>query len=134
MAIGDKFLTTHSFNCASDMSASSVQYSFVRLVASGVALCTAETDIPVGVLQNSPVLGEAAVVAIAGISKLRVGAANVAVGNRVGTSATARALALTAGTSTGFYVAGQVVDVDATANAGAIVTAAINCASLARNA
>lgn len=133
MAIGDKFLVTHTFNCASDMSASSVQYSFVKLVATGVALCTAETDVPAGVLQNSPALGEAAVVAISGITKLKVGASNVAVGNRVGTSATARALALTAGTSTGFYVAGQVLDIDATANAGAIVTAAV-CSAISRNA
>ena len=133
MAIGDKFLVTHTFNCASDMSASSVQYSFVKLVASGVALCTAETDLPVGVLQNSPVLGEAAVVALSGITKLKVGAANLAVGNRVGTANTGRAVSLVAGTSTGFYVVGQVIDVDATANANGIVTAAL-CASPARNA
>ena len=133
MAIGDKFLVTHSFNCASDMSASSVQYSFVKLVATGVALCTAETDVPVGVLQNNPVIGEAAVVALSGITKLKVGASNLALGNRVGTSATARALPLVAGTSTGFYAVGQVIEVDATANAGAVVTAAL-CASPARNA
>ncbi len=134
MAIGDKFLATHTFNCASDMSASSVQYSFVKLVASGVSLCVAETDVPVGVLQNSPGLGEAAVVAVSGITKLKAGAANLAVGARVGTANTGRAIALVAGTSTGFYVAGQVIDIDATANANGVVTAAVNCANPARNA
>ncbi len=133
MAIGDKFLVTHTFNCASDMSASSVQYSFVKLVSTGVALCNAETDVPVGVLQNSPALGEAAVVALSGVTKLKVGASNLALGNRVGTANTGRALALTAGTSTGFYAVGQVVEIDATANAGAIVTAAVNCLAPARN-
>jgi hypothetical protein len=133
MAIGDKFLNTHSFNCASDMSASSVQYSFVKLVAGGVGLCTAETDVPVGVLQNSPALGETAVVALAGITKLKNGAANLALGARVGTNASGRAIALTAGTSTGFYAVGQVIDIDATANANGLVTAAVDCKNPGRN-
>lgn len=127
-----KPLLPHSFVAASDMSASSVQYRFVTLTNSGLArLCTATTDIPIGVLQNSPLLGEVAEVCLIGISKLRIGAADIVSGSLVGTDALGRGITLPVGTTgTAQYVVGRVIDtaLDSLAgdNDGSLVTALIN--------
>jgi len=50
------------------------QYRFVRLSgANTVSAISATTQVPVGVLQNDPESGEAAAVAIAGVSKVEAG-------------------------------------------------------------
>ena len=133
MATGSKHLETQSFTCASSMSAASQQFCLVKLVATGVAPCNANTDIPVGVLQNSPAQGEAALVALAGFTKLRAGATDLVAAARIGTDTAGRAIAVVAGTSTGFYPAGVVLSVDATVNGGGLVSAVVDCRNPSRN-
>lgn len=135
MAVGSKHLECVTLSAASAMSAASAQFCFVKLTATGtVHPTTANTDQPLGVLQDSPGLGEMAKVAVKGITKLRVNGTDIAVGAKVGADSTGRAIALTAGTSPAFYVAGSVLYVDATDNDGALVTALIDCYNPPRNA
>jgi len=62
------------FEAAEDLS--SYQYHFVVLNSSGkIALMDAIGDYPIGVLQNAPESGEAAVVRYAGVSKVVANAA-----------------------------------------------------------
>lgn len=133
MAVGSKHLLNQSFTAASAMSAASAQFCFVKLVATGVCPVDANTDVPIGVLQNSPGLGENAIVALSGQTKLRVNATDIAAGARVGSDSTGRAIALVAGTSTGFYSAGMVLFVDAADNDGALVSAVVDCTNPSRN-
>jgi hypothetical protein len=50
---------------------STLQYHFVTLNSSGqVIAITADTDIPVGILQNAPTTGQAAEIMLRGVSKL----------------------------------------------------------------
>jgi hypothetical protein len=125
----EKPLFTHSFVAASDMSSSSAQYRFVTLAANGRAhLCAATTNVVLGVLQNQPALGEVAEVMLIGVSKVRVGAADIASGALVGTGADGRALTLAVGTTgTAQYVAGRVIDAVASEdNDGALVSVLVN--------
>lgn len=129
----EKLVLNQGFTAASAMSAASQQFCFVELVGSmSVALCDATTDQPIGVLQNSPAINELADVCMLGISKVRVGGSDVSAGNLLAVGADGRAIALTSGTSTGFYPVGKVLSVDAADNDGALVTAYINC-NLSRN-
>lgn len=70
-----------------DVDLSSSQYCFVKLTSTGVALCTAITDIPYGILQNNPIQGQNATVRVAGMSKLKMGG-TVTKGQTISTSAT----------------------------------------------
>ena len=133
MAVGFKNLHTKSFTAASAMTAASAQFCVVKLVATGVAPVDSNTDVPLGVLQNSPGLGEPALVALSGETKLRVGSADIARAARVASDSTARAIAVVAGTSTGFYPIGTVLSIDAADNDGALVSAVINCTNTHRN-
>ena len=115
---------------AADLSA--LQYTFVKLNASGqAAAAAAATDIPIGVLQNAPTSGQEAEVLVVGGTKIVAGAA-IGEGALVGTSATGRAVALVAGTDTTKYVVGTLLT-EAGAS-GDIVTAVINCANPGRAA
>lgn len=135
MAVGSQNLDTVTLSAASGMSASSQQFCFVQLTSgSKVHPVTSNTAVPLGVVQNSPALNEAAVVALCGITKVRVSATDIAVDARIGSDDTGRAIALTAGTSTGFYAVGRVLFIDAVDNDGALVTAIIDCENPARNA
>ena len=132
MAVGDKGLLIQSFTAASDMSAATHQFIFVQLTSdSKCHPCDNVQDKPVGVLQNRPALGETAEVALFGITKLRVGASDLAVDAQVTTDASGRGRAITA-TSKDF-VGARVLFVDATTNAGALVSASVNCLNIARN-
>jgi hypothetical protein len=133
MAVGSKNLETQSFTAASAMTSASAQFCVVKLVATGVCPCDANTDVPVGVLQNSPGLGEPAIVALAGQTKLRAAGTDIAAGARVASDSTGRAVTVVAGTSTGFYPVGQVLFIDATVNAGGLVSAVIDCRNPSRN-
>jgi hypothetical protein len=133
MAVGSKHLQCVTLSAASALSAASQQFTFVNQVAAGVVPATAATDLPIGVVQNSPNRGEPALVAYKGITKLRVGGADVAVAARIGTDATGRAIALTAGTSTGYHVLGRILYIDASDNDGALVTAIVDCTAPPRN-
>jgi hypothetical protein len=125
----------HSFTAASDMSAVTAQYTLVRQAPNGhVHPCTAVTDIPIGVLQNTPERGKLAEVMLLGISKVRVGATDISTaGFLLGVDATSRAAAIVAGTATTTFVVGRVL-ADSGDNDGSLLTAAINCLSLARGA
>ena len=58
-----------TLTAAADLSGK--QYYFVKLASeSTVNVCSAVTDVPIGVLQNTPASGESAEVAIFGLSKV----------------------------------------------------------------
>jgi hypothetical protein len=135
MATGSKHLQTETLTAASSMSASTQQFCVVKLVTGRkVVPVTAETDIPFGVLQNSPGQDELAIVAVAGQTKIRVGGTDVSDTDVLGVDATARARSLTAGTGTTLYVLGRVLDTDASDNDGGLISALIDCRVPRRNA
>lgn len=71
---------------------------------------------------------------IAGFTKLRAGATDLTGSPRLGTDATGRAIAIVAGTSTGFYVVGRVVlALDNADNDGGLVSAVVDCFTPSRN-
>lgn len=108
------------------------QYYFVKLSADNtVIVCAAATDIPIGVLQNTPASGDAAEICVIGETKVS-GDADLDAGALIGTSADGQAAAYVAGTDTTKYVVGQVKEGN-TAAAG-LITAIVNCASPARAA
>lgn len=113
---------------AADLSA--LQYTFVKLDSTGkAAACSALTDKPIGVLQNSPAAGQEAEVVVIGGTKVKAGAA-ITEGAAVKTSAAGLAIPLTVGTDITHYLVGQcLVEVAAS---GEITTAVINCASAGR--
>lgn len=124
---------TASFTAGADLSAG--QYTFVKLNSAGaVVAVSAITDIPVGVLQNSPAQGQTAEVLVIGGTKVKAGAA-IALPAVLGVDASGRAVALvpgTAGATLTQFIVGQ-----ADAPAGAandIISAIVNLASPARAA
>lgn len=121
----EKIGLSQGFTAASDLSAASMQFCLVKLTATGVCLCTANTDAAIGVLQNSPTRGQLADVMLEGISKVRVNAADITLGALIAPDSTSRAIALTSATSVGFRPAGVVVQVDVADNDGALVSAYI---------
>ncbi len=107
-----------------DLSAAGNQYKFVKLSADRtVVLCAATTDVPIGVLQNTPASGDAATVGFLGVSKVQ-GDADLTYGNQIGTSADGQAAAYTVADTTKFIV-GQVIFGNSAA--GGYATCAINC-------
>lgn len=97
-----------TFEAAADLSGK--QYHFVKLSAANtVNVCSAITDIPIGILQNKPGSGEAATVCLFGISKVSADG-TLAAGNLIGTSADSQADAITAGTDTTVYTMGQALE------------------------
>lgn len=102
---------------------SAKQYHFVKLAsATTVDVCSAITDKPIGVLQNTPTSGQAAEVCIFGITKV-VADGVLAAGNLIGTSSDGQADAIAAGTDTTVYTMGQAIEAAA---AGNIVTMFLN--------
>lgn len=80
-----------SFEAGADLS--TYQFHFVKLNGSGqIVPITADTDKPIGILQNKPPLGQAGTVWMAGISKLKSSAA-ITAGAVVGPSANGRGVA-----------------------------------------
>jgi len=120
-----------TFKAAADLS--TYQYHFVKLSADNtVAICAADTDIPIGVLQNKPsAAGIAAEVLMAGVSKLEVGAGGaLTYGLAVGTDANGEAES-EAVTDATHYNVGRVLE---GAGIGELCTAMINCLNPVRNA
>lgn len=108
-----------------DLSATTTQFKFVKLDANGdVVLPTAATDVPAGVLQNTPANGESASVMAIGVSKVQ-GDADLGIGNLIGTSADGQADAKTPGTDTTEYVVGRVLEDNSAA--GGLASCYINC-------
>lgn len=121
MAYESPQVSIGTLTAAADLSAK--QYHFVKLAsATTVNVCTAVTDVPIGVLQNKPTSGQAAEVCLFGVSKV-VADATLAAGNVIGTSADSQAQPLTVGTETTVYTCGQAIEA---ASAGETAAAFIN--------
>lgn len=95
--------TSVSYQAAADLSAA--QFRFVKLDANGqVALITANTDIPFGILQDKPAAqGRAANVMLDGRSKI-VGGADLVKAQTVGTDNEGRAISKSVASSCGIVV------------------------------
>ena len=125
MAFEGPMILIPGLTASADLSAK--QYYFVKISgANTVTVCAATTDKPIGILQNAPVSGEAAVVAMSGVSKVS-GDANLAAGDSVGTSSDGQAAAYTVSDTTK-YIVGQVV-LDNSA-AGGLATIAFDCSAV----
>lgn len=110
---------------------SAKQYNFVKLNASGQAVAVAaNTDLPIGILQNAPESGQEAEVLISGGSKLVLGG-TVAAAAVVGTSAAGAGVAIAHGTDTTKFAIGQAITGGAS---GEVVTVAISCSNAGRAA
>lgn len=110
-----------NLTAAADLSAK--QYHFVKLAsATTVNVCTGITDVPIGILQNAPTSGQAAEIAIFGISKV-VADGTLAAGNIIGTSADSQADAITRGSDATVTVMGIAIEA---ASAGETVTMFLN--------
>lgn len=108
---------------------SSSQFKFVKVNSSGEAVAiAANTDQPVGVLQNNPTSGGAASIMVSGVTKVQ-GDADLAKAAAIGTSADGQAAAYTAADTTK-YIVGIVLDDNAAA--GGLATALISCANSRR--
>jgi len=111
---------------------SAKQYYFVKLSADNtVVVCTAATDLPFGVLQNTPASGDAAEICVVGETKVS-GDADLDFGQLIGTSGDGQADRKIPGTDTTEYIVGQVKRGNGAA--GGLVTAVVNCASPSRAA
>jgi len=113
-----------TLEAGADLSAK--QYLFVKIASGKAVACNGATDVPIGVLQNDPILGQGASIVVVGATKLVAGAAILA-GVKIGTGADGKADAKVAGTDTTEYTVGQVIL--ASGADGDICTAVINCAS-----
>jgi len=110
-----------TLTAAADLS--SKQYHFVKLAsATTVNVCSAITDLPIGILQNDPESGEVAEIAIFGISKA-VADGTIAAARWIGTSADSQAAGITPGSDTTVYVMGQAIGA---ASAGETFTMFLN--------
>jgi len=115
---------------ASDLSAK--QYHFVKLDTNGkAAAIAANTDRPIGVLQNAPTAGQEAEVLVVGGTKL-VTSESADEGTVLSTTSAGKADVIAVGTATTQYILGTTV-LGAGAD-GEILTAVINCASAGRAA
>lgn len=89
------------------------QFYFVKLTAADtVNVCAATTDMPIGVLQNAPASGGAAVVRLLGISKVSADT-TWSQGAAIGTSADGQGVTKTTGTH---YVMGTALEASTAAN------------------
>lgn len=113
---------------AADLSA--LQYRYVKEDANGnIAAITADTDVPFGVLQNTPTANQEAAVMRLGQTKLRGGAA-LARNAFVGPGADGRAATRTLGTDVTKFVGGMVIEPTGAANE--LATASVNCLAPSR--
>jgi len=110
-----------NLTAAADLSSS--QFYFVKLAsATTVNVCSAITDVPIGILQNTPESGETATIAIFGITKA-VADGTLTAGRWIGTSADSQASGITPGSDTTVYVMGQAIQA---ASAGETFTMFLN--------
>lgn len=107
---------------------SSNQYKFVKLSGEKtVTVCSAATDLPIGVLQNAPASGAEAEVTAIGVTKL-IGTADLNYNDQIGTSSGGHAVAKSAGTVD--YIVGRVINGNSAA--GGYVTAFVDCVAPAK--
>lgn len=120
----EQFMWADSFIAGGDLSA--LQYHFVKLGASEgqVVAITADTDVPVGVLQNAPdAAGKSATVVMFGRCKVKASAV-IALGALIGPSANGRAVTLAAANPTKYW-AGRARS--ASGGADEIISAWVDC-------
>jgi len=122
MAYESPAIDLGTLTAAADLS--DKQYYFVKLAsATTVNVCSAITDLPIGILQNKPdASGKQAVVRIFGISKASADGTLTA-GRWIGTSADSQAAGITPGSDTTVYVMGQAIQA---ASAGETFTMFLN--------
>jgi hypothetical protein len=109
-------------------------FKFVKYTGDNkVALCSAVTDVPCGVIQAPCLAGEPAEVVAIGETQLQADASLTA-GQLIGTSADGQAAHYVPGTDTTKYIVGQVKRVAGGTSAGNFITATVNCVSPARGA
>jgi hypothetical protein len=119
-----------TLRAGSDLSAK--QFCFVKLNASGqVVACAAVTDVPLGILQNTPGSLAVADVMTNGVSKL-VGSGSIPAASMIGTDNAGKAAAYVPGTDTTKYIVGQALEGNTSANG--LITVAFNCLNPARGA
>ena len=105
------------------------QYYFVKLSAANtVIVCSATTDVPIGVLQNAPASGAAATVCVQGVTKVSSNEV-VAFSNIIGPSADGQAAPYAWTTDKTKYGCGQAITTSTAAGGGGMITAYINCAA-----
>lgn len=130
MAVEGPQMKLVGYTASADLSAK--QFYFVKISgARTVTVCSAVTDIPIGVLQNAPASGQAAEVCVIGHTKVSSDG-TLTRGTPIGTSSDGQAVTYAAGTDTTKYLVGH--GLVSTTTAGDIVEAYINCASPARGA
>jgi len=122
MAYESPAIDLGTLTAAADLS--DKQYYFVKLAsATTVNVCSAITDLPIGILQNKPdASGKQAVVRIFGISKASADGTLTA-GRWIGTSSDSQAGGITPGSDTTVYVMGQAIQA---ASAGETFTMFLN--------
>lgn len=82
-----------TFSAKALLSLALKQYCFVKLNSSGeVIAVAADTDRPVGILQNAPLAGETAEVMLRGVSKCKCNAAGVTCGTAIGPDSVGRCI------------------------------------------
>lgn len=113
-----------------DLSAASVAFKFVKFsTAPAVVLCTANTDVPCGVIQAptpTSATGQPVNVVCLGITKVQ-GDGTTTVGDLIGTDGSAQALKMQWATDKTKFIAGVCINRDAAGGAGSLLVAAINC-------
>lgn len=124
MAIEQPLMKIGHLLAGADLSAAANQFKFVKLSAGKLVICTAVTDKPLGVLQNTPKADQPCEVTVIGLTKLQ-GDGNLAVDDLIGTSADGQADAKIPGTDTTEYVVGRVVEDNSAA--GGLCSALVNC-------
>ena len=121
MAYESPAIDLGTLTAAADLS--DKQYYFVKLAsATTVNVCTAITDLPIGILQNTPTSGQAADVRIFGVSKASADG-TITAGRWISTSADSQAAGITPGSDTTQYVMGQAIQA---ASAGETFTMFLN--------
>lgn len=115
------------FSAIAGSSLAAYQYHFVKLSANMTVIpCSAVTDIPCGVVQNSPPSGGAAEVMVYGITKLV--APSLTAGDLVGTTVTATGIVCDPDAGGDIYYVGQCL-IGTGAGAAEVASVLIDCAS-----
>jgi len=116
--------TTYAETLPAGEDLSGSQFRFVIRSADTYIAITANTQLPDGILQNAPALGEPCRVIAVGASKLEASAA-ILVGAFVGPSANGRGESRTKNQTNTNYICGRAYS--AAANAGEIIPVVVNC-------
>lgn len=122
VTLGGYAYRAETLPAGADLSAK--RFYFVKRDANTYILCTGATDVPAGVLQNKPELGEDCEVIALGPTKVVADAA-LSIGYLIGTSADGQADRKIPGTDTTEYVVGMALE--AATAAGDVIGAFVNC-------